>query len=133
MVSTTGGRRGGRRKKKRQALIHPNSRSPASGGKYWYSSNSSLREFVSANSRHPGDACVKVGSGRKFASRQIAPNRAESGAFLDPSFIYTIYPPPGLVLAPESRLRRGLFCAPGPQKEPAPVVRSGRPDRGTVI
>ena len=28
-----------------------------------------MREFVSANSRHPGDACVKVGSGRKFASR----------------------------------------------------------------
>ena len=81
--------------------------------------DNNLREFVSANSRHPGDACVKVGSGRKFASRSNRANRV-------PSQIQHLTSQLTRRGAAKSMVLDRRICV---EKDPVPVVRFGRPDR----
>ena len=73
-----------------------------------------------SNDRHPGDERVLgrvwPDPGYVSKSRRKSAKFGEIREFLDPTFHITINPRLGLLLAPESGLQIGLFCAPEPKK-----------------
>ena len=87
------------------------------------SKNFILREFACATERHPWDVRVKVGSERKFATSEKRANFRPNPVSTKSYVLYYFFGRRGAFVAPRSRQGRGIFCAPGTQKDPYPLAR----------